>query len=76
MPPTPEWMTRAATSSLPTFSSAPTIASTEPCTSALTTSGELLAAGALLEVAHHVGERAAGAAPVRAAERSRFCRVR
>ena len=30
MPPTPEWMTRALTSSLPTFSSAPTIASTEP----------------------------------------------
>ena len=42
MPPTPEWITRAATSSVPSFSSAPTIASTEPCTSALMMSGNSL----------------------------------
>ena len=42
MPPTPEWMMRAPTSSVPSFSSAPTIASTEPCTSPLMTSGNSL----------------------------------
>ena len=42
MPPTPEWMTRAATSSVPSFSSEPMIASTEPCTSPLMMSGKSL----------------------------------
>ena len=42
MPPTPECSTRAATSSVPSLSSAPMIASTEPCTSALITSGNSL----------------------------------
>src|SRR5205085_1795623 len=39
MAPTPAWMTRAATSSVPSLSSAPTTASTEPWTSPLMTSG-------------------------------------
>ena len=42
MPPTPEWMIRAPTSSVPSFSSAPTIASSEPCTSVLMISGNSL----------------------------------
>src|SRR6516165_4835771 len=42
MPPTPACNTRAATSSVASFSSAPTMASTEPCTSALTTNGNSL----------------------------------
>ena len=58
MPPTPEWMTRAATSSVPSFSSAPMIASTEPCTSPLMTSGNSLRPDGL-ELAHHLLERAA-----------------
>ena len=66
MPPTPAWMTRAATSSVPSFSSAPTIASTEPCTSPLMTSGNSLRP-AVLELAHHLLERAARAG-CRAAE--------
>ena len=40
MPPTPACMICAATSSVPSFSSACTIASTEPCTSPLMTIGE------------------------------------
>ena len=40
MPPTPECSTRAATSSVPSASSAWVIASTEPCTSPLMTSGK------------------------------------
>src|SRR5215468_10125989 len=39
MPPTPACRMRAATSSVPSFSSEPRIASSEPCTSALTISG-------------------------------------
>src|ERR671928_54867 len=50
MAPTPEWMTRAETSSLPSFSSAPTMASTEPCTSPLMTSGKTFWASALVEL--------------------------
>ena len=42
MPPTPEWITRAPTSSVPSLSSAPMIASSEPCTSALMMSGNSL----------------------------------
>ena len=42
MPPTPEWITRAPTSLVPSFSIAPMIASSEPCTSALMTSGNSL----------------------------------
>ena len=42
MPPTPEWMMRAPTSSVPSLSSAPAIASIEPCTSPLMTSGNSL----------------------------------
>src|SRR5215216_6774216 len=42
IPPTPAWITRAATSSVPSLSSAPMIASTEPCTSPLITSGNSL----------------------------------
>jgi hypothetical protein len=42
MPPTPDRMTRAATSSVPSFSSACPIASTEPCTSPLTSNGKTL----------------------------------
>ena len=44
MPPTPECTMRAATSSVPSLRSAPTMASTEPCTSPLMTQRELLAA--------------------------------
>src|SRR5207253_7998384 len=40
MPPTPACRMRAATSSVPSFSSDPRIASSEPCTSALTRSEE------------------------------------
>src|SRR5256885_641207 len=40
IPPTPEWITRAPTSSVPSLSSAPMIASTEPCTSPLTTTDD------------------------------------
>src|SRR5246500_2547336 len=42
MPPTPACRMRAATSSVPSFSSEPRIASSEPCTSALTISGNSL----------------------------------
>ena len=35
MPPTPEWMTRTATSGCEIFCSSPSAASTDPCTSAL-----------------------------------------
>ena len=41
MPPTPEWMMRAATSSVPSAASAWLIASTEPCTSPLMMSGKI-----------------------------------
>ena len=51
---------RASTSSVPSLRSAPAMASTEPCTSPLTTQRELLAAG-LLELLHHLLERARGA---------------
>ena len=57
-PPTPAWMTRASTSSLPSFSTAAVIASTEPCTSPLRTIGNSLRPVGL-EVAHHVGKRGA-----------------
>ena len=43
MPPTAECKTRTATSSVEIFSSEPTIASSEPCTSDLTTTGSSLA---------------------------------
>ena len=59
MPPTPEWMTRAATSSVPSASSAWVIASTEPCTSPLMTSGKTFWPVAL-QLVHHLLERAAG----------------
>src|SRR5471032_826073 len=42
MPPTPACSTRATTSSVPSLSSAPMTASSEPCTSALITSGNSL----------------------------------
>ena len=42
MPPTPACRMRAATSSVPSFSSEPRMASSEPCTSALMTSGNSL----------------------------------
>ena len=42
MPPTPACRMRAATSSVPSFSSDPRMASSEPCTSALTISGNSL----------------------------------
>ena len=51
---------RASTSSVPSLRSAPAMASTEPCTSPLTTQRELLAAG-LLELLHHLLEGARGA---------------
>ncbi len=38
----------------------PTMASTEPCTSPLMTKGELLPAGAILQLLHHLLERALG----------------
>ena len=57
MPPTPECTMRASTSSVPSLRSAPPMASTEPCTSPLTTQRELLAAR-LLELLHHLLERA------------------
>ena len=58
MPPTPAWRMRALTSSVPSFSSAPTMASTDPCTSPLISSGNSLRPGGL-ELAHHLLERAA-----------------
>ena len=64
MPPTPAWITRAATSSVPSFSSAPMIASSEPCTSALMTSGNSLRP-AVLSLRHHLLERAAHAGGAR-----------
>ena len=42
MPPTPACRMRAVTSSVPSFSSEPRIASSEPCTSALMISGKSL----------------------------------
>ena len=49
---------RARTSSVPSLSSAATIASTEPCTSPLMTSGNSLTP-ARLQLRHHLLERAA-----------------
>jgi len=49
----------AATSSVPSFSSEPRIASSEPCTSALMISGKSCGRG--LELRHHLLERAAHA---------------
>ena len=46
MPPTAECSTRSFTSSLDSFSSEPTIASSEPCTSDLTTTASSFAAPA------------------------------
>ena len=64
MPPTPACRTRAATSSVPSLSSAPTIASTEPCTSPLMTSGNSLRPRCL-GLRHHLLERAAHAGGAR-----------
>src|SRR4051795_4973104 len=73
MPPTPEWITRAWTSSLPTFSSAPTIASSEPCTSALTTSANSLRPAPSLR-SRIMSASEPRAPDVRGGGRSRFCR--
>ena len=58
MPPAPEWTMRARTSSVPSLSSAATIASIEPCTSPLMTSGNSLRP-LVCELRHHLLERAA-----------------
>ena len=73
-PPTPPWMTRATTSSLPSFSTAAVIASTEPCTSPLRTIGSSLRPAAFrLLIMSESEVRTAGP---RAAAFSRFWRSR
>jgi len=70
MPPTPACTTRAATSSVLSFSSAARIASTEPCTSPLTTSGNSLRPAVLSWLI--MSESEERAEPPRTASFSRF----
>ena len=58
MPPTPASRMRADTSSLPSFSNAPMMASHRTLHVALDDESQFLAAEAFLQVAHHVHERA------------------
>jgi hypothetical protein len=60
MPPTPEWITRAPTSSVASFSIVPMIASSEPLHVGLDDQRQILPAGRF-ELAHHLLERAAHA---------------